>query len=137
MYKNINNSYGTLFYRFSKCIKFVNCSNSLENCNVPRVSDGILNYYSILKVLSFGFTYGATANQRGASDSVANLSALSNPADAQNVSCLGLCGRDICPKSYASYGPGTFNPQLSVSIYIVNSKLNQLFNTNAKYVWLF
>ena len=26
---------------------------------------------------------------------------LSNPADAQNVSCLGLCGRDICPKSSA------------------------------------
>ena len=27
-----------------------------------------------------------------------------------NVSCLGLCGRDICPKSYASYGLGTLNP---------------------------
>ena len=26
---------------------------------------------------------------------------LSNTADAQNVSCLGLCGRDICPKSSA------------------------------------
>ena len=26
---------------------------------------------------------------------------LSNPADAQNVSCLGLCGREICPKSSA------------------------------------
>ena len=26
---------------------------------------------------------------------------LSNPAGAQNSSCLGLCGRDICPKSYA------------------------------------
>ena len=34
--------------------------------------------------------------QRGTSDSVANFSAFSNPADAQNVSCLGLCGRDIC-----------------------------------------
>ena len=28
-------------------------------------------------------------------------SAPSNPADAHNVSFLGLCGRDICPKSYA------------------------------------
>ena len=28
------------------------------------------------------------------------ISVLLNPADAQNVSCLGLCGRDICPKSY-------------------------------------
>ena len=48
------------------------------------------------------------ASQRKASDSAANFSALSNPADAQNVSCLGLCDRDICPKSYASYG--IFNP---------------------------
>ena len=37
--------------------------------------------------------------QRGTSDSVANFSALSNPADAQNFSCLGLCSRDIYPKS--------------------------------------
>ena len=40
-------------------------------------------------------------NQRGASDCVANFSVLSNPADAQNASCLGLCGKDMCPKSYA------------------------------------
>ena len=45
-----------------------------------------------------------------------NFSAISNPADDQNGSCLGLCGWDICPKSNASYGLGTFNPQLSVSI---------------------
>ena len=49
------------------------------------------------------------ASQRGASDSVAYFTALSNPADAQNGSCLGLCGRDICPKSYTLYGLGTFN----------------------------
>ena len=41
------------------------------------------------------------ANRRGASDSVTDSSVLSNPADAQNVSFLGLCGRDICPKSSA------------------------------------
>ena len=41
------------------------------------------------------------ASQRGASDSVTDFSVLSNPSDAQNVSCLGLCGRDICPKSSA------------------------------------
>ena len=40
-------------------------------------------------------------SRRGASDSVTDTSVLSNPADAQNVSCLGLCGRDICPKSSA------------------------------------
>ena len=40
-------------------------------------------------------------SQHGASDSVASFSALSNPPDTQNVSCLGLCGRDICPKNYA------------------------------------
>ena len=36
----------------------------------------------------------------GASDSITGSSVLSNPADAQIVSCLGLCGRDICPKSF-------------------------------------
>ena len=41
------------------------------------------------------------ASQGRASDSVTDFSVLSNPGDAQNVSCLGLCGRDICPKSSA------------------------------------
>ena len=41
------------------------------------------------------------ASRRGASESVTDSSVLSNPADAQNVSCLGLCGRDVCPKSSA------------------------------------
>ena len=36
------------------------------------------------------------ANQREASNSVTDSLALSNPADAQNVSCLGLCRRDTC-----------------------------------------
>ena len=40
-------------------------------------------------------------SRRGASYSVIDYSVLSNPADAQNVLCLGLCGRDICPKSSA------------------------------------
>ena len=41
----------------------------------------------------------------GASDSVTtNFSALSNLADAQNVSCLGLCGRDICLKAMLNMG---------------------------------
>ena len=38
-------------------------------------------------------------SRRGASDSVTDFSVLSNPFDAQNVSCLGLYGREICPKS--------------------------------------
>ena len=37
----------------------------------------------------------------GASNSVTDFSALSNPAGAQNISCLGLCGNDSCPKGYA------------------------------------
>ena len=41
------------------------------------------------------------ASQRGASDSVANFSALLNPTDFQNVSCLRLFGMDICPNNYA------------------------------------
>ena len=56
------------------------------------------------------------ASQGGASDSITDSSVLSNPPDSQNVSYLGLCGRAICPISYASYGLGIINPQLSVSI---------------------
>ena len=41
------------------------------------------------------------SSQHGTSDSITDLSMLSNPAGAQNVSCLGLCGRDNCPKNYA------------------------------------
>ena len=44
------------------------------------------------------------ASWRGASDSITDSSVLSNPADAQNVSCLGLCGRDICPKAMLNMG---------------------------------
>ena len=59
--------------------------------------------------LKFNFIYNLdvfrkkwyNASRRGASDNVTDSSVLSNPADAQNVSCVGLCGRDICPKSYA------------------------------------
>ena len=42
-------------------------------------------------------------SQHEASDSVnANFSAFSNPADAQNVFCMGLCGEDVCPKNYVN-----------------------------------
>ena len=47
---------------------------------------------------------------------VTDVLVLSNPSGAQNVSCLGLCGRDFRPKTYAQYGLGTFKPQLSVSM---------------------
>ena len=39
-----------------------------------------------------------TIYRRGTSDSVTDFSVFSNPVDAQNVSCLGLCGSEICPK---------------------------------------
>ena len=42
---------------------------------------------------------GYHVSRRRAFDSLIDSSMLSNPADAHNVSCLGLCGRDICPKS--------------------------------------
>ena len=35
----------------------------------------------------------------GASNSITDFSMLSNPTGIQNVSCLELCGRNICPKS--------------------------------------
>ena len=50
------------------------------------------------------------------SDRVTDFSVLSNPAVGQDVSCLGRYGRDICPKTYAKYELGAFNPQLSVYI---------------------
>ena len=62
----------------------------------------MLNFYSILSLYynplttfcHFSFT-APTASQRGASDNVVNISVLSNyPADAQNISFQGLCGRD-------------------------------------------
>ena len=59
--------------------------------------------------------YIGQASRREASDSVTDSSVLSNHADAQNVSCLGLCGYFL---GYlpAWYGPSTFNPELLVSI---------------------
>ena len=45
-------------------------------------------------------------------NSVADSSVISNHADALNSYCLGLCGRDICPKSSGYYGSTFFNPQL-------------------------
>ena len=61
------------------------------------------------------------AKQHEAFDSVVNFLVLSNPADAQKVTSLGLCGRDICPKIYAYYGLGNFNPQLAVISLIMAS----------------
>ena len=51
-----------------------------------------LNSYVLLKIDNYN------ASRHGASDSVTDSSVLSNPTDAQNVSCLRLCGRDICPE---------------------------------------
>ena len=59
-------------------------------------------FYMIVNLKFFTLIYFTTSTSlRGASDSVTDSSVLSNPADAHNVSCLGLCGRDICPKSSA------------------------------------
>ena len=56
------------------------------------------------------------ASQRGICDSVTDISVLSNPASAHNISCLGLCDKDICSKSYGLYELGTLNSQLPLSI---------------------
>ena len=58
------------------------------------------NALSLIDEIKFD-QFNFNASRRGASDSVTDSSVPSNPADAQNVSCLGLCGRDICPKSSA------------------------------------
>ena len=44
------------------------------------------------------------------SDSVIDSSVLSYPAGAQNFSCQGIFDSYICPKSYAKYELGAFNP---------------------------
>ena len=62
-------------------------------------------------------THNNHAGQRRASDSYTDFLAFSNPTGVQNVSCLERYGRDVCTKSFDWYGLGTFNPQLSVSIY--------------------
>ena len=41
----------------------------------------------------------SNASQNGASYRFTDFSVLSNPAGAENVSCLGLCSRDISPKN--------------------------------------
>ena len=42
-------------------------------------------------------------SQRGTLDSVTGFSVLSNSADIQNVSCLGIFVWNICSKSYPYY----------------------------------
>ena len=51
--------------------------------------------------ITLHFLFSPKASQREASDSVIYFSALSNLADVQNVTCLGLCASDIFPKSFA------------------------------------
>ena len=43
----------------------------------------------------------------GESDIFTEISVLSKPVDTQDVSCLGLHDRDICPKIYVCYGQDT------------------------------
>ena len=62
----------------------------------------ILNNYNKVSFIIWLFIdLNIRDSRRGASDSVTDSLVLSNHTDAQNVSCLGLCGRDICSKSSA------------------------------------
>ena len=63
----------------------------------PRFSMILIIFHHI----SIIFTMIFNPNHRGPSDSITDILMLSNSAGAQNIFCLGLCGRDICPKSYA------------------------------------
>ena len=44
------------------------------------------------------------SSQHGTSDSITDLSMLSNPAGAQNVSCLGLCDWIFARKALLNMG---------------------------------
>ena len=54
-----------------------------------------------------------TASQRGASNNIIDFSKLSYPDGSHNSSCLGLCDKNICPKSYEL---GICNLKLPVSM---------------------
>ena len=60
----------------------------------------ILELYEIIMNseinFNFSFLLKLTYSQHGASDSVTDISVLSNLTDAENAFCLGLCGRYIC-----------------------------------------
>ena len=56
----------------------------------------------VIFVHNFQKSFVVTASWRGASDSVTDSPVISNPTDPQNVSCLGLCGRDICPEKLSA-----------------------------------
>ena len=83
---------------------------------VQAYFDFSLNIFNSLPIMN--------ASQYGTSDSFANFSALSNPSDTQNVSCLGLCGRDICPKKLCLIWAGYFQSSVD-SIYIINNNNNK------------
>ena len=55
----------------------------------------------LVSVLMFELFVEFRASQRRRSDVFVNFLTLSNPADAQNVSSLEFCSRDIRPRSYA------------------------------------
>ena len=67
----------------------------------PKLDNYNIIWYGVNSLRHEASIYKLTSSQHGSSDNVAIFSALSNPADTNNVSCLELCGRDICPKSYA------------------------------------
>ena len=75
--------------------------NAREKSKASREQRSYLYVYFII-LFFISLALYSFASRRGASDSVTDSSSvLSSPADTQNVSCLGLCGRDNCPKSYA------------------------------------
>ena len=74
--------------------------NAREKSKASREQRSYLYVYFIILFFISVALY-SFASRRGSSDSVTDSSVLSNPLDAQNVSCLGLCGRDICPRSSA------------------------------------
>ena len=103
MSSNVN--FYLMVFRTEKKIKVYRKKTSFLEVEVKQVEHLIallicLNLFEFTNIISEHWNNNSPWGL-GASDSVTDSSVLSNPVDAQNVSCLGLCGRDICLKRSA------------------------------------
>ena len=56
----------------------------------------VIIFYSFLVIIIEYYL----ASQRETFDCITDFSVFSNPINVQTISCLGLCGRDTCPKNF-------------------------------------
>ena len=82
---------------------FLVFKSSLAKLDVNLLQQWYSNVKNILLeilIITLKVKYLQINNQGGVSEDISDFSVFSNPADAQNASCLGLCDRNICPKNF-------------------------------------